>query len=94
MKASLPLRHLTILPKFRNRRTFTSTFFLATFLGAVVTVGLSETILPCPAKTRNSQFRRETVAAFNDKDEDGKGLGQGERVKLTRKGGWIEIEGH
>jgi hypothetical protein len=76
----------------RNRRAFTSTFFLATFFGAIMTVGISASpLLACPAKTRKDQAGR-SMSSYNDKEDAERILGQGERVKLTRKGGWIEIE--
>jgi hypothetical protein len=88
-----PLRQFSFLPRFRNRRKYTSTFFLATFLGAIVTVSLSETILPCPAKTRNGQYRRNVAATYQDEAGDAGTLARGEKVKLTKKGGWIEVDG-
>lgn len=92
-----PSRALTALrqlgrPNMRGRKAFTSTFFWATFLGAIATVSLSaSTILPCPAKTRRRQLEESAAAYRNAQDDSQRGLGQGERVKLTRKGGWIEI---
>lgn len=76
-------------PSIRGRKAFTSSFFWATFLGAIITVSLSaSTILPCSAKQRRLQDLQR-VSTYHDEDDS---LGQGERVKLTKKGGWIEIE--
>ena len=89
MAAHSALRHFA-WPSIRNRRSFTSSFFLATFLGAIVTVSLSgSTILPCPAKMRREQYRSTMGSSGQDV---GRTLSEGERVRLTRKGGWIEIE--
>jgi hypothetical protein len=90
-RALTALRQLT-KPSIRGRRAFTSTFFWATFIGAIATVSLSaSTILPCPAKTRRQQLE-QSAAAYRNSNDSESSLGQGERVKLTKKGGWIEIE--
>lgn len=91
--ASLRAMYRSFLsPSIRSRRLFTSSFFMATFCGAVITVGLSaSSILPCPARVRRDQYRRE-VSLEEPVDCVMEERLDGERVKLTRKGGWIEIE--
>ncbi|PWN46554.1 hypothetical protein IE53DRAFT_322754 [Violaceomyces palustris] len=82
-------------PSVRTRRLATSSFFLATFFASIVTVSLSaSTILPCPAN-RGGGSR----GALAEKDQSRLDLrpnmparGVGQRVLLTSKGGWIEIE--
>lgn len=86
-------------PTIRTRRLFTSSFFLATFCGAIITVSLT-TLLPCPARVGPGQYRsRENriaseeataVEAVNPTSDTK--LRQGERIHLTKKGGWIEID--
>lgn len=79
------LRAPSFNPSLRTRRLATSTFFIATFAASILTVSLSaSTILPCPANSRSKS--RGTLA------EEGEMGGIGQKVHLTRKGGWIEIE--
>ncbi|PWN36865.1 uncharacterized protein FA14DRAFT_7492 [Meira miltonrushii] len=92
--ASSALRTIT-RPSIRTRRLFTSSFFLATFCGAIVTVSLT-TILPCPARVGPGQYRsRENRRASEEASASAAAtdsLRQGERIHLTKKGGWIEID--
>ena len=84
-----------------TRRLFTSSFFLATFCGAIITVSLT-TLLPCPARVGPGQYRsRENRIASEEASSIGSNsnlsssdarLRQGERIHLTKKGGWIEID--
>ncbi|EST04858.1 hypothetical protein PSEUBRA_006179 [Kalmanozyma brasiliensis GHG001] len=74
-------------PSVRTRRLATSTFFIATFAASILTVSLSaSTILPCPAARSGSRG----VRADEEKDAREQ-LGVGQKVHLTKKGGWIEI---
>lgn len=99
IRASSALRHLT-RPTIRARRLFTSSFFLATFCGAILTVSLS-TLLPCPARVAPGQYRRRSEreqqsSSVGVDDENTSrsppALVQGERIHLTKKDGWIEID--
>lgn len=73
-------------PSVRTRRLATSTFFIATFAASILTVSLSaSTILPCPAN------RSGTRGMLADEQEGREELGVGQKVHLTKKGGWIEI---
>ncbi|KAN0064080.1 hypothetical protein ACQY0O_003244 [Thecaphora frezii] len=93
------------LTSLRTRRFATSSFFLATFFASFLTVSLSaSTILPCPAnrnrgtRADSSHHSNTTDSHSQSQEEAGasaQGLpanGVGQRVLLTRKGGWIEIE--
>ncbi|ETS59469.1 hypothetical protein PaG_06387 [Moesziomyces aphidis] len=72
----------------RTRRLATSSFFIATFAAAFLTVSLSaSTILPCPASRAPT---RGTMAEESDRERPRSAVGQ--KVVLTRKGGWIEVE--
>ena len=90
-------------PSVRTRRLATSTFFIATFVASILTVSLSaSTILPCPANTRSKyrgaytedqehmQERHNIRQAAAAEQMPANGVGQ--KILLTRKGGWIEIE--
>ncbi|SJX62678.1 uncharacterized protein SRS1_16575 [Sporisorium reilianum f. sp. reilianum] len=90
-------------PSIRTRRLATSTFFIATFAASILTVSLSaSTILPCPAnsraKTRGTLADGHVAATDEQQDDEGtrqawQGRGAiGQKVVLTRKGGWIEID--
>ncbi|KIS66210.1 uncharacterized protein UMAG_05944 [Mycosarcoma maydis] len=83
------LRALTSLnPSVRTRRAATSTFFITTFAASILTVSLSaSTMLPCPANKR----ARATLADEDVSNTDDP-MPIGHKVRLTRKGGWIEIE--
>ncbi|KDN36563.1 hypothetical protein K437DRAFT_210422, partial [Tilletiaria anomala UBC 951] len=79
-----------------TRRFLTSSAFVATFCAAILTVSVSaSTALPCPARAGTAHV---SIAA---EDEHGQhthrsvreaSAGIGEKVRLTRRGGWIEIE--
>lgn len=73
-----------------GKRLLTSSAFFATFLAAIVTVSVSASsgALPCPARPGGS------IAPLGMEGEDDaeRAKSVGEKVKLTRKGGWIEIE--
>ncbi|CBQ72843.1 conserved hypothetical protein [Sporisorium reilianum SRZ2] len=91
-------------PSLRTRRLATSSFFIATFAASILTVSLSaSTILPCPAnsrsKTRGTLADGDTapVEAHKEEQEGAREAWQGrgaigQKVVLTRKGGWIEID--
>ncbi|PWY98049.1 hypothetical protein BCV70DRAFT_140975, partial [Testicularia cyperi] len=95
MWASSSIRALTN-PSMRARRLATTAFFGATFAAAILTVSVSaSTILPCPANSRSKT--RGTLADTHtsstpDSNESIPANGIGQRIHLTRKGGWIEIE--
>lgn len=77
-------------PSTRTRRLATSTFFVATFAASILTVSLSaSTILPCPA---NRSTSRSTLSQPDDSAREDALKNVGQKVLLTRKGGWIEIE--
>ncbi|SPO26896.1 uncharacterized protein UTRI_10359_B [Ustilago trichophora] len=77
-------------PSIRIRRLATSSFFIATFAASILTVSLSaSTILPCPANSRSSS--RGTLSD-SDSNEQNTNLIKGQKVILTKKGGWIEVD--
>lgn len=60
-----------ILPlRWRSRRSLESTFFVTTFIAAMVTVSLSaSTILPCPANGKgNLQDRLDSRGTFSEEE--------------------------
>lgn len=92
-------------PTIRTRRLFTSSFFLATFCGAIITVSLT-TLLPCPARIGPGQYRSRgerqasqdaeaataAAAVGTEEQQSQSSLREGERIHLTKSGGWIEID--
>lgn len=92
-------------PSVRMRRLATSGFFVATFAASILTVSLSaSTILPCPANVRSKsrgaladydQQPTHTADAPSNTHIDHSLFpfnGVGQRILLTKKGGWIEIQ--
>lgn len=81
----------------RNRRSVTSSVFLATFVGSLLTVSASS-LLPCPARTNKALSNQEVGeegaanASANPSSSKARPLA-GERIALTGRKGWIQVEG-
>lgn len=85
----------------RNRRSVTSSVFLATFVGSLLTVSASS-LLPCPARTNKALSNQEVgeegaanaSANHNASPSSSKARPlAGERIALTGRKGWIQVEG-
>ncbi|KAL4399346.1 hypothetical protein ACI68E_003723 [Malassezia pachydermatis] len=97
-----------VLPlRFRSRRSLESTFYISTFVAALVTVSISaSTWLPCPANGQGTFTNRIDPAnrsALSEEEAKRKApsgyeanalpvQGLGQRAYLTRREGWIEID--
>ncbi|KAJ1599094.1 hypothetical protein NDA14_001624 [Ustilago hordei] len=85
-------------PTIRTRRIATSSFFIATFAASILTVSLSaSSILPCPANrvprgtSAQAQVENEYIAREATGAEE-ETIPTGQKVLLTSKRGWIQIE--
>ncbi|KAJ1021966.1 hypothetical protein NDA18_005203 [Ustilago nuda] len=81
-------------PTIRTRRIATSSFFIATFAASILTVSLSaSSILPCPANraprgtSAQAQVENEYIAGAQEEP-----IPTGQKVLLTSKRGWLQIE--
>lgn len=93
--------HIMTLRSFLtlNRRTLTSSAFLATFVGSILTVSAGQ-FLPCPARKNRDlsnqdgeidyQDQRRQLEAQAAAEEERCGIG--ERVRLTGRKGWLQVE--
>lgn len=87
-----------LLSRLRLRKSLESSFFITTFVVALLTVSVSaSSMLPCPANRADTGMRhahaedRPKHHAAVDREEMPVG-GLGQRAYLTKQGGWIEID--
>ncbi|SPO27242.1 uncharacterized protein UTRI_10359 [Ustilago trichophora] len=80
-------------PSIRFRRLATSSFFIATFAASILTVSISaSTILPCPANSRSQSRATLSDESIHPQSQSQSQLIKGQKVLLTRKGGWIQVD--
>lgn len=100
-------QRLNPLSRLRFRKSLESSFYITTFVAALLTVSVSATtMLPCPANTHSSlteqmekgvrnalseERPRQTHHAGIDRESLPVG-GLGQRAYLTKKDGWLEID--
>lgn len=96
-------RRLSLLSRMRFRKSLESSFYITTFVAALLTVSVSaSTMLPCPANSHGSPESgvRSALTEEVPKKAQSTGVereelpvgGLGQRAYLTKRGGWIEIE--
>ena len=100
-------QRLGLLSRLRFRKSLESTFFVTTFVAALLTVSVSaSTMLPCPANSHGSLASnmgngvRNALSEERPNQNQSNGVdreslpvrGLGQRAYLTKKNGWIEID--